>query len=1001
MVWVLVLVLVAVLMLPNSLRTQDRTKATTRFSHLEKLTYLGPYRYDEGVMRAPASPAAGDTIVLFDNTIPTGSFFIGGADQEVLDWATLPLAGDVTWFQIGYATSRTTGPIDVDVTFYSGTNNSVNGTEIATVSVPVSASTGGVRGFVVNVDISASPVHIPAGEFGYSYTFEDDSTGPIIAGGGTGITDQFRLPPDPINFNFGGDPFAQFWLKLEQIEQGPADTVFVTVNQTDVRDFPTVRYLVSVTDTSRQPVTGLDKSNFSVEEDGQSVPFTVTPVGGDSSIISVALSLDNSTSISSAELQDIKAAATAFVDILQTNDRAAVFKFARNVVLIQDFTSDKNALRNAIDGARIPNAGSTSLFDAVFDAVELTRLENNRRAVILLTDGNESGSSQRTLQDAIDQAVNFGVPVFTIGLGSGIDIAVLQQIADETGGLFFQAPSATDLQEIYQTISGILQNQYEIAWTTPKPTCDANAPTRTVDIAVSVGTGRGTATKPYACPPSTPPDVPIFATAASSDQFMGIPFEIEVQVGEPGNEVTDLFGIGFVLNFTNTDFIDVVTPSSSNCVPGPFLGSDLVFVCDVDESNGRVSAGISRKAGRSGVSGFGSVLEVTFVASSNTPIGTVCDFSIADISAIDSNGNPIGLLARDFSVTISGVEVWPGDTDNSGIVNQADVLPLGLHFNETGPARTSGEQGCSFAGHPAQPWSNVNTTYADANGDGIVNQNDVLCIGFNFDKTHTIAPLLTKQSLASVSSKGSQTANLTMMIDGTVNPGDEFFIDIFANDVTNLFGLSFEFVYAPLDFVAADTVEFGSNNLLGDDLITVDNVDKTAGKVSIGLSRKSGAGGVDGSGLVARIKAVMDDNAVIGQSITTLTIENVQALDANGNPIEFDLTNVVQVDLVTDVQEGSDGLPRDFALHPNYPNPFNPETTIRYQLSASTHVRLAVYNLLGRQVATLVDKQQSAGHYSVKWNAKDDSGRLVASGVYLLRLETGEFMQVRKLTFLR
>ena len=80
------------------------------------------------------------------------------------------------------------------------------------------------------------------------------------------------------------------------------------------------------------------------------------------------------------------------------------------------------------------------------------------------------------------------------------------------------------------------------------------------------------------------------------------------------------------------------------------------------------------------------------------------------------------------------------------------------------------------------------------------------------------------------------------------------------------------------------------------------------------------------------------------------------------------------------------GLPQGFALGPNYPNPFNPSTIIPYRLSASSPVRLEVFNILGQHMATLVDEEQAAGAYRARWDGTDTSGRAAASGVYFYRL---------------
>ncbi|MBX2991267.1 MAG: T9SS type A sorting domain-containing protein [Bacteroidetes bacterium] len=98
---------------------------------------------------------------------------------------------------------------------------------------------------------------------------------------------------------------------------------------------------------------------------------------------------------------------------------------------------------------------------------------------------------------------------------------------------------------------------------------------------------------------------------------------------------------------------------------------------------------------------------------------------------------------------------------------------------------------------------------------------------------------------------------------------------------------------------------------------------------------------------------------------------------------------------LTDVAEKSP-LPERFELMQNYPNPFNPTTAISYQLSALSHVTLKVYDLLGREVATLVDEVMGPGKYERTFSAPD-----LASGTYLLRLSTGGVIKVRKILLLK
>lgn len=88
--------------------------------------------------------------------------------------------------------------------------------------------------------------------------------------------------------------------------------------------------------------------------------------------------------------------------------------------------------------------------------------------------------------------------------------------------------------------------------------------------------------------------------------------------------------------------------------------------------------------------------------------------------------------------------------------------------------------------------------------------------------------------------------------------------------------------------------------------------------------------------------------------------------------------------------------PKAFSLSQNYPNPFNPITEIRYALPRPCQVKLEMYNLLGQRVATLVDGYQPAGYRTVKWDGSD-----LASGVYLYRIEAGDFSEVRRMILLK
>ncbi len=95
------------------------------------------------------------------------------------------------------------------------------------------------------------------------------------------------------------------------------------------------------------------------------------------------------------------------------------------------------------------------------------------------------------------------------------------------------------------------------------------------------------------------------------------------------------------------------------------------------------------------------------------------------------------------------------------------------------------------------------------------------------------------------------------------------------------------------------------------------------------------------------------------------------------------------------------GIADEFLLEANYPNPFNPTTTIPFQLQEAGHVRLEVFSSIGARVRVLADADMEAGRYSSVWNGRDDAGRSLESGTYLYRLSVGGFSAVKRMALLK
>ena len=94
-------------------------------------------------------------------------------------------------------------------------------------------------------------------------------------------------------------------------------------------------------------------------------------------------------------------------------------------------------------------------------------------------------------------------------------------------------------------------------------------------------------------------------------------------------------------------------------------------------------------------------------------------------------------------------------------------------------------------------------------------------------------------------------------------------------------------------------------------------------------------------------------------------------------------------------------LPITTTLRQNYPNPFNPITTINYDLPKSAHIQLMVYDILGREVRSLINQEQQAGYHSFNWNSKDNFGRPVSAGIYFYQIQSQGFVKTKKMILLK
>lgn len=429
------------------------------------------------------------------------------------------------------------------------------------------------------------------------------------------------------------------------------------------------------------------------------------------------------------------------------------------------------------------------------------------------------------------------------------------------------------------------------------------------------------------------------------------------------NTGTDyVFSSSSILSFP-TAYLDVVGVTA-----GDFLGQSIIFYPIIDEGSGKVHMSVSQTSGQTGVVGIGTVYRVQFLVSGNSALDyRQVTFSNSEIDVRRPNGTQISFSNTNYIITLCEAIVWPGDFNNNGIVTESDVLLVGLKYNKSGPARS--DHNFAWGPMPAAIWTDTAATYVDGTGDGIIKINDVPAVGFNYGKSHPVdLPKLLVKTLGDNVLYG----NLQIINDSTAQ------LSVMAQ-AEDLFGIAFKTDYQQAE-VSVDNVQLGQ--YLPNALIFFTYNDPELGILATAISLVNGQQGVT------------DTNSLIVVQLKLLTnISNIQfldivAVDENGNYLDFTTT-------VLGINE-FDIKPEQYDLWQNYPNPFNPNTTIKYVLPESNQVSLLVYNVLGQQVAKLVNQEQYPGTYSVNFNAGD-----LTSGTYFYRFQAGNYIATKKMVILK
>jgi Ca-activated chloride channel family protein len=254
-----------------------------------------------------------------------------------------------------------------------------------------------------------------------------------------------------------------------------------------------VLYATAVSQSdSRRYVLDLTRADLVLQEDG--ARQEIIDFYREERPVTLAVVSDSSGSMQRA-MDTVHTAAGKFIDSLGPEDRALVIDFDDKVYLLQDVTGDKTALRTALTSTSA--LGGTALYDALYAAYRKLRGVDGRKAIILLSDGDDT-ASRFSFRRVLDEAKVNDITIYAIGLGTNvldIDLRhVLKTLAQETGGRAFFPDKVDELESVYREIAAELKSQYylsyepaNVSWDGRWRKIDLSAPKKNVEIRTRSG----------------------------------------------------------------------------------------------------------------------------------------------------------------------------------------------------------------------------------------------------------------------------------------------------------------------------------------------------------------------------------------------------------------------------------------------------------------------------------------------------------------------------------
>ncbi|MBN2090082.1 VWA domain-containing protein, partial [candidate division KSB1 bacterium] len=671
-----------------------------------------------------------------------------------------------------------------------------------------------------------------------------------------------------------------------------------------ISNFPEISVTMSIIDKHDNAIPGLNLFNFQLTENSILQEMVINSIFQQHAITDIVVLFDTTVSMYD-KIVNLQSKIIDFADSLKANQ----IDYALGLVTFGDdfritnqgrLTGDVQEFQSWV--AKLKAVGGFSIeenpFDALAAASMLSFRPNAQRIFMLITDappwvaGKPGSPTQFSLKEIVQQLNAQNIICFVIGP----KIPEYQSnngLAYGTGGLFFDI-KIVDFSTIVERIAKIITGQYVLNYSTQNKWADGSR--REIITAVTLLQDAKNDTLDFLAPDFS---TTLTLTTPNLNPKVGTPFWIDVNVGNSLKPARNLFGLSFCVVYDNQ------TTFYQKSAPGTFWGSDTLFREWHEPAAGKVYFSITRKI-PPGENGIGTVRRLNFASSPDVLNGTMAEFKIEQIAAFAPKWIQIPIESSDLTLTLRDTlfyDVWPGDTDNNGTVDEVDILPIGYYFSQSGYGREPAST--NWYAQRCIAWDERAATFSDATGNGQIGYEDFSVIALNFGKKH---PFSRGYNARHAATRTAEVLKFELfnanMLDNILNIHFEFRTQLkikgFSAQLTATESIG-NGKWLQNSFQESSYLQFGycdtASNIIHLALVSENNeIDK-----SVFLSYK-----------------FKNAQNLISANHSNFVIKKIHFLTVDGEMIPLENITMIQNESDTFVS-----IPESYHFSQNYPNPFN------------------------------------------------------------------------------